>query len=371
MIYLDHNATTPVRPEARAAMLAALDVTGNASSVHGAGRAARRLVEDARDAVARLVDARPADIVFTSGATEANNQVLRGAGRSRQIISATEHDSVLAAAAADAEILPVDGDGVVDLDALAGMLASGGGDCIVAVMLVNNETGVIQPVADVVRIAHDAGALVHVDAVQALGRMPLSFRDLGADFMSISGHKVGAAVGTGALIIRPGLAPAALLRGGGQERRYRAGTENISGISALGAVSRELMEDDSWLDAARDARDRLESDLAQCGYDITVFGAGAPRVATTCCFGLAGVDAERMLMALDLDGVAVSSGSACSSGKVTPSHVLQAMGVGPDLARSAIRVSFGWNSAAEDGERFIEAWRRAVGRMRPAVATAA
>lgn len=371
MIYLDHNATTPVRPEARAAMLAALDVTGNASSVHGAGRAARRLIEDARDAVARLVDARPADIVFTSGATEANNQALQGAGRSRQIVSAIEHDSVLAAAAADAEVLPVDGDGVVDLDALAGMLANGGGEYIVAVMLVNNETGVIQPVADVVRIAHEAGALVHVDAVQALGRVPFSFRDLGADFMSISGHKVGAAAGSGALIVRPGLAPAALLRGGGQERRYRAGTENISGISALGAVSRKLKEDLSWLDAAREARDQLESDLAASGYGITVFGAGAPRVATTCCFGLAGVDAERMLMALDLDGVAVSSGSACSSGKVTPSHVLQAMGVAPDLARSAIRVSFGWNSERQDGERFYEAWRRAVGRMRPSVATAA
>lgn len=371
MIYLDHNATTPVRPEARDAMIAALEVTGNASSVHGAGRAARRLVEDARESVAALVDCRPADVVFTSGATEANNLALKGAGRSRRIVSAVEHDSVLAAAGTDAETLPVDRNGIVDLEALEAMLRVGGDDAIVAVMQVNNETGVVQPVQEVARIAHENGAQVLVDGVQAVGKLPVSFRELGVDYLSLSGHKFGAPAGTGALVIRPGLSPAAQIIGGGQERRYRAGTENISGINALGAVARKLHEASEWLRSVADIREWLESELLASGCGVTIFGVNAERVATTCCFGADGIEAERLLMALDLDGIAVSSGSACSSGKVAPSHVLKSMGVAPELARSAIRVSFGWTSQRGDAERFFEAWRRAVGRMRPAVASAA
>ncbi len=371
MIYLDHNATTPVRPEARDAVIAALSETGNASSMHMAGRAARRRIEDAREVVGRFIGARAQDVVFTSGGTEANNQALRGCGRARQIVSAIEHDSVLAAAGPDADILPVDGNGVVDLERLAAMLAERGEDTVVSVMLANNETGVLQPVSDVVRLAHDAGALVHVDAVQAVGKMAVSFAETGADMMTISGHKLGAPAGVGALVLRPGLQLDRLICGGGQERRQRAGTENISSISGLSAALDVLSEDLNWVSVALDARNHLETRLLQSGYDVQIFGGQSERLATTCCFGVDGIEAERLLMALDLEGLAVSSGSACSSGKVAPSHVLSAMGVAEGVAKSAVRVSFGWTSQPDDGERFFEGWMRVIGRMRPGIASAA
>ena len=371
MIYLDHNATTPVRPEARDAVIAALSEAGNASSIHMAGRAARRRIEDAREVVGRFIGARAQDVVFTSGGTEANNQALLGCGRARRIVSAVEHDSVLAAAGPDAEIIPVDDNGVVDLDRLASMLAGRGEDAVVSVMFANNETGVIQPVDDVVKLAHDAGALVHVDAVQAVGKIAVSFAETGADMMTISGHKLGAPAGIGALILRPGLLMKPLICGGGQERRQRAGTENISSINGLSAAVDVLGKNNGWVQAALVARDHLEARLLQSGYDVQIFGGKAERLATTCCFGVDGIEAERLLMALDLEGLAVSSGSACSSGKVAPSHVLSAMGVAEGLAKSAVRVSFGWTSQPDDGERFFEGWMRVIGRMRPGIASAA
>lgn len=371
MIYLDHNATTPVRQEAVEAMTEACAVVGNASSVHGAGRSARRMIENARESVAALVGARPADVIFTSGGSEANNMALLGCARSRIITTEIEHDSVLAAAGSDALRIPVGKDGTVDVEAVRALLGEDAGDAVVSVMLVNNETGVIQPVRAIAEMVREVGGLMHVDAIQAVGKMPVNIGQLGADMLSVSGHKFGAPAGVGALVTRPGLILAPRIVGGGQERRQRAGTENISCINAMGVVSRVVSEEMDWVDQARFQRDALESALLSSGYDVVIFGSDSDRLGTTCCFGVAGMEAEKLLMALDLSGYAVSSGSACSSGKVTPSHVLTAMGIEPDLARSALRVSFGWNSGPDDGAGFYDAWRQVMGRMAPSVATAA
>ena len=364
-VYMDHNATTAVRPEARDAVALALALTGNPSSVHGSGRTVRRLVEDARDAVAALVGAEPAWVVFTSGGTEANNLALRVLPKRAPILcSAVEHASVLSVMDGIVEI-PVDGDGVVDLGALEALLAGEDTPALVSVMLANNETGVLQPVADVAALAHEHGALIHCDAVQAAGKMAIDFRALGCDLMSLSAHKIGGPSGVGALVVTSGvegdLALIPMLRGGGQERGRRAGTENVPGIAGFGAAARAARE--GLTDFARLGRwrERIENRLRQHA-DSRVYGFGAPRLANTSCLTMPGVEAETQVIQLDLAGVAVSAGAACSSGKVEPSRVLAAMGVDANEAATAIRVSLGWNTTEDDADKFVEAWIQVYGQ---------
>ena len=354
-IYLDHNATTPVLPQAAAAMADALARTGNPSSVHRFGRLVRRSVDEARESVAALAGVSAANVVFTSGGSEANNLALRGVA-DRAFVSAVEHASVLDAVP-DADVIPVDGNGVVDRAALKEILAGLDGTAVVSVMLANNETGVIQPVAEIAEIVHAAGALFHCDAIQAAGKRPVDMRDLGADLMSLSAHKFGGPQGIGALVVRDGLDPEPLIRGGGQERRRRAGTENVPGIVGFGVAAQHAQ------DAANDysakltgLRDDMERRLLAAAPDAVIHGAGVERLANTSCIGLPGVSGEIQVMTLDLAGVAVSAGSACSSGKVTPSHVLSAMGRDDEAARSAVRVSLGAETKAEQIDRFVEVW---------------
>jgi cysteine desulfurase len=369
-IYLDWNGSAPLRREARAAMLAALDAIGNPSSVHGEGRWARRFIEQAREHVAILVGAESRNVVFTSGGTEANMLALTPAledGARRYVkllISAVEHSSVLAGgrfAAADVETLPVDRNGVITLPALKRRLGECPRPVLVSVMLANNETGVVQPIADVASAVHRAGGNLHVDAVQAPGRIPCNINDLGADLLTLSGHKIGGPKGTGALIRRNASVPfpVPLIKGGGQERRFRAGTENVPGIVGFGAAaaatSREFEAEHAQLLALRA---RLEIGLKACTPEIVIFGAEVARLPNTTLFTLPGVKAETAVIAFDLEGVAVSSGAACSSGKVGPSHVLAAMGVSSELARGTVRVSFGRDTCESDVDRLIEAWIR-------------
>ena len=341
-VYLDWNATTPLRPEARHAMAVAWDMAGNPSSVHAEGRQARRLIEDARAAVAAAVGARPQDAVFTSGGTEANALALtpglrRGAGGpvQRLLVSAIEHTSVLAGGRfqVDAiEAIQATGTGVVDLDHLSTLLAEGP-PALVSVMLANNETGAIQPVAEVADIVHRAGGLLHVDAIQALGKIPFDIRSIQADLVTLSAHKVGGPKGVGALVMAEdvqGLEP--LLRGGGQELGRRAGTENVAGVAASGAAVKAAMAALEG-DAARlqNLRNLLEKGLRETPGMI-VFSEDAQRLPNTTLFTVPGLKAETAVIGFDLEGVAVSSGSACSSGKVQPSHVLSAMGYDATVA---------------------------------------
>jgi cysteine desulfurase len=354
-VYMDYNATVPVRPAAAEAAAAALAIGGNPSSVHGPGRAARRAVEDAREQVAAAIGASPSAIVFTSGATEANGLALAGSGRSRTLASAIEHDS-LRHAGPQVELVPVRGDGIVDLAALDWMLAGDRRPALVSLMLANNETGVVQPVAKAAEIAHAHGALLHCDAVQAVGRLAVDVGALGVDLLSLSAHKLGGPAGVGALFVGEGVELAPQLRGGGQERGRRAGTENVAGIVGFGiAADIAVGELGSMARIAR-LRDDLEARMRAVRPEALIFGARAPRLANTVCVALPGVPAETQVMTLDLAGIAVSAGAACSSGKLRPSSVLSAMGIDAQLAASAIRVSLGWRSEAMDIDRFMAAW---------------
>lgn len=356
--YLDHNATSPLRPSALDAMVEALRAGGNPSAVHSSGRKARSFVETARRRVAAMVGCLPSEVVFTSGGTEANNLTLHGSGRRSVLASAVEHDSVLKASP-DAEIIPVDGEGVIDLGALEQTLARAAEPALVSVMLANNETGVVQPIGEVVRLARLAGALVHCDAVQAAGKLAFDIHGLGVDYLSISAHKLGGPTGVGALVMRSGAPLASDRRGGGQEAKRRAGTENVAGIAGFGAAAEAAQTDLSMAPL----RDRLEATLLRLAPGARVFGAGARRLDNTSCISMPGVKAETQVMALDLAGVCVSAGAACSSGKVQRSAVLEAMGVGPAEAASAIRISLGWNSEADDIDRLIAAWRDLYARV--------
>src|SRR5690349_12087727 len=355
--YLDWNATAKLRPEAQAAVTAALDVTGNPSSVHGAGRAARRLIEDARDKVAALVGVTARDVVFTSGGTEANMLALSPALGAELLVSAIEHPSVRSGGRfAAADDIAVTAAGVVDLAALERQLA-GRARPLVSLMLANNETGVIQPVVEVAALVHAAGGLLHVDAVQGPGRIACDFKALGADLMTLSSHKIGGPQGVGALIRRDGLALDPQIKGGGQERGARAGTENVAGIAGFGAAADAVRQ--GWAgEAARMAalRDRLEAGIKAVAPKAVIFGAEVARLPNTTLFSVPGMKAETAVIAFDLEGVAVSSGAACSSGKVAPSHVLAAMGVAPELARGAIRVSLGYATSDEDVGTILKAW---------------
>jgi cysteine desulfurase len=352
--YLDHNATTPLRPEAAAAMAEALAMTGNPSSVHRFGRDARRKIEAAREAVATLAGARPEGVIFTSGGTEANNLALAGTARTRILVSAGEHDSFLNAAPGAVPI-PLTGAGLVEPAALDARLGESETPALVSIMLANNETGAIQPVAELTRVARSHGALIHCDAVQAAGKMAFDVAALGVDMISLSAHKLGGPPGVGALVLAGDLDVAPALRGGGQERGRRAGTENLPGIAGFGAAAQAALAGLDKVAALAELRDEMERRLRQRAPDIRIFAEAAPRLSNTCCFAAPGLAAETQVMALDLAGVAVSAGSACSSGKVAPSHVLAAMGAGA-AAATAIRVSLGWTSEADDIELFLEAW---------------
>ncbi len=368
-VYLDYNATAPVRPEAASAVAEALAATGNPSSVHCFGRAARKRVEDAREQVAALIGAAAAEIVFTSGGSEANALALAGAGRRRVLVSAIEHDSALATAASlDPETprIPATGDGTVDLDALSRLLVRLDGAAIVSIMLANNETGVIQPIAEIARRAHEAGALLHCDAVQAAGKIAFDVRALGADLLSLSAHKCGGPQGVGALYVAGHVTLAPLLRGGGQERGRRAGTENVPGIAGFGAAAAAARRDLGAFARIAEMRDALEAAVRARANRARIAGAESPRLPNTSCIVLPGVASETQVMALDLAGVAVSAGSACSSGKVKASHVLAAMGLSAEDAGAAIRVSLGWATTPADIDRFLEAWSAMAARRRAA-----
>jgi cysteine desulfurase len=367
--YLDWNATAPLRPEAAAAMTAALGHCGNPSSVHRWGRAARATVERARTAVAALIGATAESVIFVSGGTEANHLAILGAERRRVLVSAVEHNSVLQAAPA-AEHIPVDRDGVVRLDLLDLILGKEPTPALVSVMIANNETGVIQPVAEIATVAHAHGALFHCDAVQAAGRIPLDGSVIGADLVTLSAHKIGGPPGVGALLARGGLDVMPLLRGGGQERGRRAGTENLPGIVGFAAAAAAAAAEIAVCDRVRALRDALEAEIMAVAPDAVVPGNAAPRLPNTSAIAMPGTAAETQVIALDLDGVMVSAGAACSSGKVGPSHVLKAMGLAPDIAATTIRVSLGWSTTEHDVSRFLQSWtalyRRRRGSMKKA-----
>lgn len=340
-------------------MLKALEIGGNASSVHAEGRAARKILDDAREAIARELSVIAPMVTFTSGGSEANNLAIKGVAVERILVSAIEHPSVIEAAKSSGkpvEFIPVTGQGVVDLDALKTLL--NGPKALVSVMFANNETGVIQPIREIAELAHARGALIHTDAVQAFGKIPVNFALLGVDLMTITAHKLGGPPGIGALIVRDGLPLMPLIHGGGQELRRRAGTENVAGVAGFAAAANEKRFN------VKELRDELESEL----QDAVIFGQGVERLPNTSCFTVPGLNAETLLMSFDLDGIAVSSGSACSSGKVAKSHVLDAMGVAPDISRAAIRVSLGWNTTQDDISNFIAAWRRIRARLKPKAA---
>ena len=375
--YLDFNATSPLRTVARDAVLRAMESRGNPSSVHAEGRAARRIVEDARSEIAVLAGAAPRAVTFVSGGTEAANAALNvrfGAGQKeapldRLIVGAGEHPCVMLGhrfPASAVEIAPLGADGRIDLDWLEAACRRSG-RILLALQGANNETGVIQPVAAAGALVHAAGGRVFCDAVQLAGRVDFDIDSLGADALALSAHKIGGPKGAGALAAKSvgfNLGEP-LIRGGGQERGARAGTENVAAIAGFGAAARTCLTE-----AAREAqrlaglRDRLADTIRDAAPDAVMFGEASPRLPNTLCFAVPGVEAATLMIALDLAGVALSSGSACSSGKVTPSHVLAAMGVRPELARCALRLSLGWSSTEDDVESFTEVFRTTIGRLR-------
>ncbi len=373
--YLDWNATAPLRPEARAAVLAALARPGNPSSVHAEGRAAHHLIERAREEVAALVGAEPGNVTFTSGASEANAlaltpnlQGVRNGTRDRLLVSAIEHVSVRTGgrfAPTQVEEVPVKPDGTVDLAALEarlhGLASAGRSRPLVSIMHANNETGVVQPIAAAAAIVHAVGGLLHVDAVQSVGKIPFNIKALGADLAALSSHKLGGPQGVGALVRRSADLHVAdpLIKGGGQELGVRAGTENVAGIAGFGAAARAagraLGEDPGRMAALRD---RLEAEIARITPTAVVVGAAVERLPNTTLFAVPGIKAETALIALDLAGIAVSTGSACSSGKVQASHVLAAMGVEGALSAGAVRVSLGYATTQGDIDCFLGAWSK-------------
>jgi cysteine desulfurase len=363
LVYCDYNAGAPIRAEASVAMTRALAAGGNPSSVHAAGRRARALIEDAREKIAAAVDGSAENVVFTSGATEALHLALISSSAASLVISAVEHDAVfehaMKALKAD-RIAPVDGNGVVDLEVLAALLVAAPKPALVAIQLANNETGIVQPIAKIATLCREHGALLLVDAAQAFGRMAVSIADLDASYLVLSSHKIGGPPGAGALILAPG-APLTIGRfGGGQERGRRPGTENLGAIVGFGAAVEWMMRGIAEEVARMQTlRDRFEAGLPR---DAVIFGANASRLPNTSNFALPGIAAETAVIAMDLEGVAVSSGAACSSGKVRSSRVLAAMGVGPEMAKSALRFSFGYASGETDVDAALTAFSKIAQR---------
>lgn len=383
-VYLDHNASSPIRPEAKEAVIAAMALTGNASSVHAEGRRVRAIVEEAREQVAALCGVPPAQVIFTAGGTEANALALSPGwlagspgfswSKVRLFVSAIEHPSVLkggAFAPENIEQLPVTRDGTLDVPEAARRLrryseASGAAPFLVSVMAANNETGAIQPVAEMADIVHELGGLLHSDAVQLAGKARVDMASLGADLMTISAHKLGGPRGSGALILaRPELSnPRPVIAGGGQERGQRGGTENVIGIAGFGAAAAAAQRELGDMIRIKGLRDRLENELRRVAPEAEILCAHVDRLPNTTCFAVPDLHAETLVIAMDLEGVAVSAGSACSSGKVERSHVLEAMEVSPAIASGAIRVSLGWTTAMSDIERFLNAWEAIYARRK-------
>ncbi|WP_370338822.1 cysteine desulfurase family protein [Parvularcula marina] len=373
-LYLDHNATSPLRPGVRDALIAVMKGAHNPSSTHSEGRAAKKILEDARGVIAETVRAPKEGVIFTGGGTEAINMALHGAVHGpmkvrRLMVSAIEHDAVKAAAEGLAdtagvtvETVPVTRDGVIDLEWLADRLAGYDqvteGAFLLAVMLANNETGVIQPVGKLGPLAWPKGGHVFVDAVQGFGKLPLDFGQMGVDMMSLGAHKVGGPAGVGALVIKPGLALAPYLRGGGQELSRRAGTENLIAIAGFSHAAK-LARPEEYAELAM-IRDRIESGLPD---GVIIWGQNAPRLPNTSCFSAPGFRSETQVMVMDLGGIAISAGSACSSGKVRQSGVLGAMGASEEEANSAIRVSLGWTSTMADADMFLRLWKNEFQRI--------
>jgi cysteine desulfurase len=371
-IYLDWNATTPLRPQARAAMAVA-ELAGNPSSVHAEGRQARRLVEEARAEVAAAIGGLPRNVVFTSGGTEANALALapglRCAGRGpavRLLVSAIEHASVLAGGRFAYEAIAkiaVTQSGVIDLDDLRRQLASGP-PALVSIMAANNETGALQPVREAAEIVREAGGLLHVDAIQAIGKIPFTINKIGADLVTLSAHKIGGPKGVGALVVTEGLdGLVSLLRGGGQELGRRAGTENVAGVAGFGAaVKAAVAAQETEAGRMEELRNQLEQGLRQ-SENLTLFAEEVARLPNTTLFTAPGLKGETAVIGFDLEGIAVSSGSACSSGKVQPSHVLQAMGYAGQIAQGAVRLSLGWSTSEADIDCCLKAWRKLSGAL--------
>lgn len=357
--YLDYNATAPLLPQAAEAMAAAWKLPANASSVHGFGRDARKLLDDARAAIAKTLDAEGAHIIFTASGTEANNFALRGFVKDidNVAVSSVEHVSVLKPAEErDAMLIPVNADGVMETRTLEQLLDAMEGRTLVSIQLANNETGVIQPVKDLAQVVFRHGGYIHCDASQAVGKIAVSFNNLGVDMLTISAHKFGGPVGAAALIIKKGMVLEAQMLGGGQESGYRAGTENIPAIAGMAAALEALSLTQPNL------RDYLEQEILATAPNATIFGRNAPRLPNTVCVALPGMNSETQLINFDLAGVAVSSGSACSSGKVSLSHVLLAMGVQKELAGCAIRISLGRESSETDVKTFLDIFKKNAGK---------
>lgn len=367
-VYLDYNATTPLKPDVITLMQEVMGCVGNASSVHSFGRDARRCVETAREQVAAMVGTHPNQVTFTSGATESNNAVLKHFAGQRILVCATEHPSVrVCLPPGSVEFIPVTKDGLVDMAAFEAMLEDGDAPALISVMMVNNETGVIQPVADIAKKARarHKDVFIHTDAVQASGRIKIDFPALHVDFMSLSAHKCGGPQGVGALICAPGTPSVTFMHGGGQEKRQRAGTENVAGIAGFGKAAELAVADLDKYHTLAPLRDRLEAEILKAAPDAQIFGKNAPRTSNTTALCYCGIPAETQLMNLDLAGIAVSSGSACSSGAFKPSPVLQAMGANNTQASCTLRISMGWGTQPSDVERFIDAWTSLYQRLRP------
>ncbi|MBE2192252.1 MAG: cysteine desulfurase [Alphaproteobacteria bacterium] len=361
-LFFDHNATTPIRPNALALAASVMGEVGNAASVHSFGRAANKHVETARRQIAEILDVSPQQIIFNSGASEGNNTILKGFSGQRILISAIEHPSIIECGVA-AEKIPVTEDGVIDVVAFQDLLNHPTPPALVSVMLVNNETGVIQPVAEIARMAKAVGAMVHCDAVQAYGRIPFTRESLGVDFLTISSHKIGGTHGVGALIGAAGLQVPRLIEGGGQERRQRGGTVNVAGISAFGVAAVEAC---ASLDSYQNLsvwRDRIELHVQQSSNRVRILGQHSPRVANTSMIVVTSASSETLLMAFDLEGIALSAGSACSSGSTKMSYTLTAMGIEPSPQLASLRMSLGYTTSEKDVEHFIKVWDKLSARL--------
>ena len=373
-IYLDYNATAPIRPEVQNAVAQALEL-GNPSAVHAEGRRARAAVEQARASVAEFVGGVPEGVVFTSGGTEACNLALglraAPAGKlERVLVSTIEHAAVRQAAAASGlgvENLPVNSDGLIDMAALDAALSTSA-PALVCVMVANNETGVLQPIREIAERVTAHGSILFCDGVQAAGKIPLNVEDLGCDALAVSAHKIGGPMGVGALVVRPGLVVPPSIAGGGQELGRRGGSENVSGIIGFSLAAELSVGELSLVSALAGKRDRMEAGLRAAMPDICIFGADAPRLPNTSCFGLSGLLGETVVMALDLADISVSSGAACSSGKVSRSHVLDAMGFEHDLTSGAIRVSLGRDTSDAAVDRLVENWLKLAAKVEHAAA---
>lgn len=362
-IYLDYNATAPIRPDVIDGMSKIMHHVGNPSSIHQEGREARKIIEQARQNVSELVGCHPKQVIFTSGATESNNMLLKGYAPHRRIlVSATDHPSIIYGGV-DVELIPVHTNGLTDLVALEDLLKKDKTPSFVSIIMVNNETGVIQPIKEIGTLVKQYDGLFHTDAAQAAGRIPLHFPSMGVDFLSLSAHKMGGPHGMGAIIMQNGTNPPKLIHGGGQERRQRAGTENVAGIHGFGIAAEIALDNLENFSKLKAYRTQIETAFKSSHPNVLINGEEAPRVANTTSLTIEGFDASTLLMSFDLEGIAVSTGSACSSGSVQASHVLKAMGATDSQAKSGLRISSGWATTQGDIDAFIKSWTKIIQRL--------